>query len=233
MRAIFCLIFILFLGCDKKSPDFNQAKVEKVEVSRFAEVAKLVLGEKIAELKKLKAQGMNFGELQKKEDEKIGMNLNTLATHAIETGNLELTKFMMNELKVDIKKLHNCVLEYAYTAIEERDTKKMIDYLIEIGADVNCNRDMSGLGGALASAIDAESVEYVKYIVDKGANIDQSYGAYGSPLIYALKEEKPEISEYLALHSKDISFKDDDGKTALDIAKAMNYTNVVKILEAK
>ena len=29
------------------------------------------------------------------------------------------------------------------------------------------------------------------------------------------------------------NLKDDDGKTALDIAKAMNYTNVVKILEAK
>ena len=208
-------------------------KAQADESSLYNKVKNLIFNEKVEELKKLKNNGVKFNEIIYEDNIKLGINDNSLVQNAISTGNIEILKMILSERKIDSSKWSSCSLSYAFDAVEEEGTKNMISYLISQGEDINCNKSNSGYGGPLAKAIQVESVDLVKFLISNGVKVDQNYSAVGSPVIVAIKEKKKKIAMEIISHSKDFSFTDDDGKTALDIAKELKMDEVVQVLSKK
>ena len=199
----------------------------------YDKVRKLILTEKIEELEKMKKSGVDFLKVVDKKSINLGLPEVSLAQFAISAGNVDILKIILSESKLDSTKWTSCSINNAFDAIEEEETKRMISYLVSLGEDINCNKAISDHGGPLSKAIDSGSVELVNFLLENGANVDQNYGAMGSPLIIAIKEKKNKIALALIRNAKDLSIVDDDGKTALDIAKDMKMNKIVKSLEAK
>jgi len=88
---------------------------------------------------------------------------------------------------------------------------------------------------ALFVALDSHTptTEMVKFLLQRGALVDARNVSGETPLIMfaELAENHPEIVELLLANGADPHAKDDQGKTALDVARRYNRVGVVKVIE--
>ena len=121
---------------------------------------------------------------------------------------------------------------------------EIVKYLIENGADINAT-DQKGKTAFsyvftnLVLTVEDEGLEglegleyqeIIKYLIEKGSNIDITI--YNKPiLIYASRYGHLEIVKLLVANGADINATDQEGKTALTMAKEAGHTEVVAYLE--
>jgi len=117
----------------------------------------------------------------------------------------------------------------------------VIKLLFQRGGDVN-------QGQLLHNAVlrdGPDTLELVGLLLDMGAAINQiqyenhpqAYGeryafALGTPLHYAVREDKPELVSYLLLRGADPSIIDTRGRTALQTAEFLEKPRVLRVLQS-
>ncbi|GEM_PF-3898026 len=91
---------------------------------------------------------------------------------------------------------------------------ELMDFLIKRGAKINTEK----YGRTpLIEAVSSNCIEKVKYLVEKGANVNQKSEGFGgvSPLTEALWKTNFEITKYLVENGADVNIQKNDGETAL------------------
>lgn len=82
----------------------------------------------------------------------------------------------------------------------------------------------------LVSAIFANDSHRIKSLLEQGINVNDK-SLYGiPPIIRAVLYDKPEALKTLIEFGADKNAKDDQGRTALELAKKYNHSQIVEIL---
>ena len=77
-----------------------------------------------------------------------------------------------------------------------------------------------------------QDLETLKALVDAGANLDQqSRSVQFSPIMIAAYKGYVDIVRFLKNQGVDLSLEDSEGDTALDLAKARNHQEVIRIIK--
>ena len=103
--------------------------------------------------------------------------------------------------------------------------------LIAAGANVNATSRWDGRSGLMRAA-DAGNAEIVKALLDAGADINRSHNDGLTALSYAARGGRVDAVRELLKRGADRSVKDGwrhDGKTALEIATAAGFSQVVAL----
>ena len=104
----------------------------------------------------------------------------------------------------------------------------LLDKFVESGADLQ-HKDNLGLSALHFTA--ASNLEYMKFLVDKGADLNQVSGeGEQTPLIIAAEYNRPETVKYLLEHKVKLNEKDARGKTALNYALEGDFSHIVMLL---
>lgn len=108
-----------------------------------------------------------------------------------------------------------------------------IKYLVENGADINyVNESMDGYG-VMSYAAPRYSTNILKYVIEKGVDINyQNYNGE-TPLMLAVQSGNYDNVYVLLENNSDTTLKNNDEKTALEIAEENGVKDVVKLLEKK
>lgn len=107
----------------------------------------------------------------------------------------------------------------------------IIERLIKAGADIN-HKDKYGIQAVHFAA--ANNLEYLKYLVEKGAEINVATEDTGStPLQIATQYDREKTVKYLLERGAEVNTKDAEGKTALNIALEEDNADVTLMLQAK
>lgn len=169
--------------------------------------------------------GADINEVDKKRNE------TPLETSLISMGKPDMFIKMLVQNGADLNfKSHHILYQYIYYY---GDNLKMVQFLIEKGADVN--------DGSLCSAVETNNYDAVKLLVEKGAKVNQKDERGKTPLMSACYtetfEEVPRINtkkqyriiKYLLEHGAVPSEKDNDGKTAYDYIN--KYKNEIEKMD--
>ena len=79
-----------------------------------------------------------------------------------------------------------------------------------------------------------QDLETLKALIEAGANLNQqSRSVQFTPIMVAAYNGYADIVQFLKNQGADLSLKDADGDTALELAKARNHEEVIKILKEK
>jgi len=108
--------------------------------------------------------------------------------------------------------------------------RTIFDLLVAKGAKLDGRPETTG---PIHYAIFARRPEFLKLLVDRGANVNARDNTGNTPLAAAAKRGDAEIVLYLMSHGADPALANEEGKTALDHARRLGHQEVVKILEAK
>jgi len=82
------------------------------------------------------------------------------------------------------------------------------------------------------SAARGGSLETVKYLVSKGADVN-AHNDSGSALMWAVDSHNEQIVEFLLKNGADTTWTNSLGQTALDFAREKKATNLVGILATR
>ncbi|MBN1798262.1 MAG: ankyrin repeat domain-containing protein [Spirochaetales bacterium] len=86
-------------------------------------------------------------------------------------------------------------------------------------------------GNRMAAALEADDLEYIRLLVERGADVNQKIIEDYTPLMAACEQGNPAIVEYLIAHKARINDAAEDlGMTPLMIAAAHGNTDVVELL---
>ena len=85
----------------------------------------------------------------------------------------------------------------------------------------------------LHRAIQSGQIEYIKILLNKGAEIDQSNSSDEIPLHLAVTTGNEAIVELLLKEHADPTLKDAKNFTALDVAYSLNHRNIADMIKAK
>lgn len=84
---------------------------------------------------------------------------------------------------------------------------------------------------ALLEAVARKNYDGVKKALDDGANIDVAMASGTTPLMFATKYSDAPMVRLLMLRGANRNIKNNDGKTALDLAKEAKNNEIVKIIQ--
>ena len=121
-------------------------------------------------------------------------------------------------------------VEALYKAAGDGDSTQ-VSALLDSGADVNA---VTGSGSyALNNAAVENEVDIIKILLERGANPNVQNGQGDTPLICATKYAggKSATVKLLVEAGTDQALQDDEGKTALDYAKAKGQQEAIALLE--
>ncbi len=173
---------------------------------------------------------------------------------AVKNGNTEIVKILLSA-GADIMNHGNSVLIRA-AGTEIAESAEIVKLLLEAGANVNVRYKYGGIfdGTPLHYAAYNANVEVVKLLLEAGANpntekkgagwddlLDEVPGhtplmQVGMGYIYDYDKDKKnefvEVVKLLLSAGADPNAARDDGKTALDFAKEINFSEMVRILQA-
>ncbi|KAJ5721659.1 uncharacterized protein N7483_009593 [Penicillium malachiteum] len=163
----------------------------------------------------------------------------------IRDGKLEDVKFLVNEAKIDVNKLHMAEevypIELAASDLSTVQRIEILKFLIqEAGADVNALSEGREYGGALAAACASSylnletgsetvgSLEAVKWLVDAGADVNKQLTVreYLSALATAARQSNdPSIVRFLIESGADVNMQLENGEfgSALMAAASATY----------
>ncbi len=108
--------------------------------------------------------------------------------------------------------------------------KKMIDWLLDKGADINSISKDRGYS-AVMDAVWKSSLDIVKLLIEKGANLNYISNDGQTALIVATGASNPRICELLVKNGADPTYKDRMGMSSLDYARLFKKTELAKLYE--
>ena len=195
---------------------------------------------------------LNFGESEDDDedddDENEEVRLTTLCTQIIhdasEVGDLKKIVLIIDKIlpkfgiKINIDEPINQSNQTALMSASREGYPDIVIFLLKNNANVNAvrTRDDSPLILVSQNSIMDKDVQLtiVESLISAGADINH-IGEYGkTPLILATESNSPKIVSKLLLSGADISIRDKDGITALDIAMDWEYEDIIQnIMEYK
>ena len=101
--------------------------------------------------------------------------------------------------------------------------------------NVNINLGDNGFGTLLKRAADRGNVEIIEILLDHGARINQRDAKCFTPLMNAVRAERPAAVKILLKRGADISLEvkmETENLTALDLAKLTSNQEIIDILES-
>lgn len=155
---------------------------------------------------------------------------NTALTLAAFAGHMETVKCLIEEGKANIEAETNEGVT-ALGLASEKGHLEIVAYLIGKKANI----DAGGEHGVtpLMFAAAAGQLEVVRYLVGEKASIEASDNIKGyTALILAAQQGHLKIVEYLVEKGANIWAKDEQGKTALDLAKDNGCSGVIEYLKS-
>lgn len=155
-------------------------------------------------------------------------NYNALM-YAIEKSNLDIVRYLFEDSSVDIKQLTTDQMSLMSLAIKNPDFH-IIQYLAEVQNFDLTLLDANGASLAMLAA-GLGNMDIVKYLLDKRVEINIKDNNGNNILMYAVKSGNFDLVEYLVnSDSLDLNEKNNDNKTAKDIAIENNQTEIAKFL---
>ena len=144
---------------------------------------------------------------------------------AASNGHIEIMKELLkHKVKVNQTEDGNSTLVFAINAIQ----LDAINLLLENGACFNKSNPNEKFP-SLHKALSSRNLDFIKFAISKGANIDEYNEEFGYPLTLALKMELPEIVVYLIESGCNINVEFED-TSAIVFATAKNYLNIVELM---
>lgn len=125
----------------------------------------------------------------------------------------------------------NIVTQYGYfplTSAIEDGTFEIVKLLIKYGAIV---RTLPGSRSPLLYAIELPDEEIVSYLIEHGADVNETYKNGWTPLHYAVHWKYLGMANLLLTHGADKSVKEINGYTPLDIAVKNQDAEMVELLK--
>ncbi|WP_300367482.1 ankyrin repeat domain-containing protein [Brachyspira sp.] len=106
-----------------------------------------------------------------------------------------------------------------------------IKRLIASGVNIN-SKDFSNKTPLMYAAEDG-AIETIEYLIKNGANINEIDVRGDSALIIAVKNNNIKASQILIENGANLEIKNEDYKDALNIAKDMEYKEIIDFIENK
>lgn len=107
---------------------------------------------------------------------------------------------------------------------------KIADLLVEQGADINYKVSLHCLVPIMVSAVAFDRPDIVRYLISKGANVNEKTEKGSNAILNASCQNKLESAKILLEKNADISIRDNDGKTPLTIAAEKGNKEIVALL---
>ena len=115
----------------------------------------------------------------------------------------------------------------AYDEIQEKEEYYFAKYLIEKGAKFDKGR----LGHLIFDSAKMNNKMMVEYLINTGVNINMVDSFYGnSILMWAVMNDSYNVAKFLLENDIDTTIVNDDGKTAIDIARENKNDKIIEIL---
>ena len=159
-------------------------------------------------------------------------NYNALM-YAVEKSHLDIVRYLFEESDtINIEQLAKDQIGLLSLAIKNNDFR-ILRYLVESqNFDVTLSNEKGQTLAMLAAGYG--KFDTLKYLVDKNANITAKDNNGNNILMYAVTSGNLVLVKYIVNSSiVDINEKNNDDKTAKDIAIAHNQTEIAKFLEQK
>ncbi len=134
-----------------------------------------------------------------------------------------------DQIDGDVPPLYTVAME-SYGRYES--SNDILELLVDGGADINAVHGYGNITALMGVARNG-NIDGVKFLVEKGAdiNIKDEYGA--TALLYAADKGHADIVKYLISKGADVHLRTKNGKTALSLAIKYKNDEVIKILKAK
>jgi len=147
---------------------------------------------------------------------------------AAQKGTIEDVKYFLKKKGSDINaKGHNGFTPLHYAAVG--GNAEITKFLVSKGADVNA--ESKGGSTPLAAAAQGGNIEVAKLLIAKGANVNAGRkSGRSTPLHYAAYSGHAEFTKFLVSAGADVKAKNEQGITALKMAKDHGKTKIAKIL---
>ena len=154
------------------------------------------------------------------------MNIPTILTNLIR---LSLTSIVVCFIGV-ASTAYASDVDMLYKAAGDGDSTQVVA-LLDSGVDVNAST-RSGSFAINNAAVENET-EVIRILLERGANPNVQNGQGDTPLICATKYAggKTATVKLLIEAGTDVAIRDDEGKTALDYAKAKDQQEAIALLE--
>lgn len=166
-------------------------------------------------------------------------------------GNLDVVKYLIGKgssinvkdkdgktpLGIAIERKYNDVVaclqqilnEQLLAAIENGNLNT-IKNLISEGANVNAKGTLVGIS-PMHLAVENQDIDFIEFLLSKKADINNTDGQGRTPLFWASYSGYSDVVRYLIDQGANVNIKNQDGKTALDIARDKSHYIIVMLLE--
>lgn len=105
----------------------------------------------------------------------------------------------------------------------------IVKLLVEHKAEVDVKANDKAT--PFASSIGKGFTEIAEYLIKNGANINNIDKDNDTPLMYCAQSGNLATVKFLLQYEPDLTIKNNSGKTALNIAKEKNHTEIIKLLQ--
>ena len=185
---------------------------------------------------------LNFGESEDEDDEDEEVRLKALCSvilhGASEVGDLKKIVLIIDKIlpkfgvKINIDEPINQSNQTALMSASREGYPDIVIFLLKNNANANAvrTRDDSPLILVSQNSIMDKDVQLtiIESLISAGADVNH-IGEYGkTPLILATESNSPKIVSKLLLFGADISIRDKNGSTALDIAMDWEYEDIIQ-----
>jgi len=113
----------------------------------------------------------------------------------------------------------------------EKGKIDLIDFALEKGADIN-GTNKSG-ETALHRAAYVGKVDVIDHLIDRGANINQQTIHHATPLFVAVLRDQLESVQTLLSRGADPTIRNQDGVSAVELAKETGHDAILALLVAE
>jgi len=138
---------------------------------------------------------------------------------------------------INLKNMHTGGTILYYVCAHKIELRNKLLLLLRGGADPNmtCNVKMSPIQRIIGIYKETCAMEYVRLLIDRGANVNHQDFRGNTVLHYAVNyaHGTQTLSYLLTLGDLTLTTKNNDGETALDLARFKNFTDDAQLIEAE
>jgi ankyrin repeat protein len=113
------------------------------------------------------------------------------------------------------------------------EQKEIVDYLIGLGHDINYTPPVRNGKSYLQERVELGSVDFVKFMLDRGARLDTVDNRGFSPLHAAVNARRGDMVTLLLSRGASPNAKDKEGRTPAELAKSIRRPDLEQLLIAQ